>query len=146
MDDTLSVHHQLVEEAKVAGRLHGPTILLPALQRLDELSRLAPDWDSYGALPPSATALEVAETIMRQVIDRVGQPAGERAAPYAVMPTTGGGLQLEWQGLTAELVLTIGPDGPLSYLLVEHPNEVRRFSEGAVLSHSDALALIKRVT
>jgi hypothetical protein len=120
-------------------------MLLPALQRLDELSRLEPDWDRYGALPPSAPALDIAESIMRQVVEQFGQLFGERAAPYTVMPTAAGGLQLEWQGPTAELVLTIGVDGALSYLLVEHPNEVRRFSEGTALTHSAALALIKRI-
>jgi hypothetical protein len=129
----------------VAVSLHGPTILRPALQRLDELSRLEPDWDSYGALPPSGIALDVTEMIMRKVIEQFGELSGLRAAPYTVMPIADGGLQLEWRGPTAELELDIGPEGAFSYLLIEHPNGVRRFSEGTGLSRSGAFALIERV-
>lgn len=140
-----SAHHLLVLEAKVAVSLHGPTMLLPALQRLDELSRLAPDWDSYGALPPSVTALDTAESIMRQVVEQLGDSFGERAAPYTVMPIADGGLQLEWRGPTTELEFDIGPEGAFSYLLIEHPNGVRRFAEGAGLSRAAAFTLIERV-
>ena len=135
----------LVLERSVSISQQGPAILLPALQRLDEVSRLEPDWDSYGALPPASKALHVAEAIMRKAVDRLGGAAGERGAPYTVMPIADGGVSLEWHGQVTDLELDIGPDGMLSYLLIEHHEAGRRFKEGTDLPLPAALDLIRRV-
>src|SRR5215213_2401838 len=97
----------------------GPAILGPAFQRLDELSKLERDWDTYGALPLTPTALSVAEAIMRKVVKASEKPLGERVAPYTIMPIADGGVSLEWRGPRADLELDIGPSGALSYLLLE---------------------------
>src|SRR5262245_7709026 len=97
----------------------GPALLHASLQRLDELSKLERDWDSYGALPLTPTALALAEVTMRKAVDIFGVAFGERVAPYTLMPITDGGVSIEWRGPHATLELDIGPSGALSYLLID---------------------------
>ena len=123
----------------------GPAILHPAFERLDELSRLERDWDTYGALPLASTALDVAEAIMRKVVKAFDKALGQCVAPYTIMPIADGGVSIEWRGAGAELELDIGPSGALSYLLIEHTDEGRRFEEGSGLSERQALDLVRRV-
>jgi hypothetical protein len=149
IDDSLRVKLVRIlacwSEVSMAVSLHGPAILRPSLQRLDELSRLEDNWDTYGAFPPAPAALDATETIMRQVIEQFGVTASDCAAPYTVMPIADGGLQLEWRGPSATLELDIGPAGELSALLVEQVSGERRFAEHDALSQAAAFALIGRV-
>ena len=113
--------------------------------RLAELARLEPDWDSYGGFPPTDRAVADAASIMRTAFDRFGRTAGERAIPYGVFPIADGGIQLEWHGPSSELELNVGPEGGLSFLVIEHPDGDRRFTEGYDLSADEALELVRRV-
>lgn len=67
----------------------GPSWLGRVAQRIGELLRLGSSWDSYGALPISpaeaATALEI---LLRTADSRTPEPQ--------IVPTSEGGLQLEW--------------------------------------------------
>lgn len=103
--------------------------LQPALQRLVQLSGLAQDWDSYGGAPPSSQAISAARRLVIEVAEKFGGLSGELARPYAVVPIAGGGVQIEWAGPEAELEVEIGPDGSLSYLLVERRAGERKFEE-----------------
>jgi hypothetical protein len=132
-------------DATVSVSQHGPAVLRPAFQRLDDLSKLEHDWDTYGALPLTANALELAETTMRKVVKALGKSLPERVAPYTVMPIADGGVSIEWRGPMADLELDIGPSGALSYLIIERVDEDRRFEEGSEISEQQALDLVRRV-
>jgi hypothetical protein len=123
----------------------GPAVLKPALKRLDELTRLEHDWDTYGALPLTSTAIDIAESMMREAIDTYENFQEERAAPYTVMPIADGGVSIEWRGPSATLELDIGPSGDLSYLLISQSSADRQFEECSELSYRQALELVRRV-
>lgn len=129
----------------MAVSLHGPAVLKTALARLDELSRLERDWDTYGALPLTQMALQLAEMTMRQVVGSLGAGQGERAAPYTVMPIADGGVSIEWRVSGAHLELDIGPNGDLSYLLVLQDGDGRQFEEGSLVNAQEALDLVRHV-
>lgn len=123
----------------------GPAVLHGSFQRLDTLSKLERDWDSYGALPLTPTALARADATMRKAVDLFGVTLGERVAPYTLMPIADGGVSIEWRGPGATLELDIGPSGALSYLLVDYSTEERRFEEASDISEEQALDLVRRV-
>ena len=116
-----------------------------ALERLARLSRLEPDWDSYGALPMARLAPDVARTFVLTSIDRFADGAPDRAVPYTAMPIADGGVSLEWRGPTSSLELDISPEGTLGYLLIERVGDGRRFEEASAVSVEQAYALIGRV-
>lgn len=107
-------------------------------ERLAELAQLEPDWDSYGALPPSPRALSMARAMVERAVERFG----ERGIPGEVMPIADGAVQLEWRFARLELGLNACTGGGWSYLRVEKDGEGRRFEEAYDLSDEDALALI----
>jgi hypothetical protein len=123
----------------------GPVVLLPTLKRLAQLEALEPDWDTYGALPMTGTALAFADATVRKVVDLYGAALGERVAPYTVMPIADGGVSIEWRGPSANLELDIGPSGVLSYLLIEQRDGGQQFEEASDLSDRQALDLVRRV-
>ena len=123
----------------------GPAVLRPTLKRLAQLEALGLDWDSYGALPLTSTALARADALVRQIVDVYGGSLGERAAPYTVMPIADGGVSIEWRGTSVDLELDIGPSGELSYLLITQGDDGRQFDEGSDLPEEQALDLVRRV-
>ena len=115
------------------------------LERLARLSRLEPDWDSYGALPIASLGLDVAQTFVLTSIDRFADGAPDRAVPYAAMPIADGVVSLEWRGRTSSLELDIRREGTLGYLLIEGVGDDRRFEEASAVSTEQPYALIGRV-
>jgi hypothetical protein len=91
-------------------------LLEPVLQRLSSLEALAEDWDSYGALPPTSTALEQALGFCRRVAELLGPAIGERARPAEISPLANGGVELEWHGANLLIAVEVGPEGEWSYL------------------------------
>ncbi len=69
-------------------------------QRLAELSKLRRDWDGYGADPITSTVLNFAGAVLESVMTT------HSPAP-SIVPTHGGGLQLEWHvgGIDVELMI-----------------------------------------
>jgi hypothetical protein len=123
----------------------GPAVLHGSFQRLDTLSKLEQDWDSYGALPLTPTALARADATMRKAVALFGVTLGERVAPYTLMPIADGGVSIEWRGPSAILELDIGPSGALSYLLIDHSADERVFEEASDVSEEQAFDLVRRV-
>jgi len=77
-------------EATAAGSL------VPAFERLDRFAAFAKDWDSYGALPPTPTAISIAKTLIVRVAGSEAAVVGDRALPWAIAPFSEGVL-LEWR-------------------------------------------------
>jgi hypothetical protein len=120
-------------------------VMEPVLERLAELQTLEADWDTYGALPLTPTALGRADEIMRTVLDLYGSTFGDRVAPYTVMPIVDGGVAIEWRGSNTDFNLDIGPSGDLSYLLVERSEDGRKFEEKYEVPEQRVMDLVRQV-
>jgi hypothetical protein len=116
----------------------GTTLPSATRERLLKLSRLEPDWDSYGALSPSPQAIAAAGALISRIIAR----AGAKGVPHEIMPIADGGISLEWRYPTIELGLNACPDGGWSYLLVARDERGRHYTEGYDLSDDDAVSLV----
>ena len=121
-----------------AGTSDAPS-LLALFGRLDELSALQEDWDSYGALPPTARAIGVASRLIVEATAHVGD------VPSAVMPFPNGGLQVIWERGRDELQVDVGPDGSFGYLTVHRGDGEPAMTEADGLSLSDILALVQQL-
>ncbi len=120
------------------------TILKPALERLEQLAELGPDWDSYGAHAPTPDAVAAAHDLLIAVGERLGHRLGSRVMPSAVVPLADGGVQIEWRGPTADLELEIRAADDLAYLFVDRSGTDRTFDEADEVSWSEALDLVAR--
>jgi hypothetical protein len=107
--------------------------------RLDELSALQTDWDSYGALPPTARAIGVASRLIVEATTRVGD------VPSAVMPFPNGGLQVIWERGQNELQVDVDPKGCLGYLTIHRGDGEPAMTEADDVSLVDILAMIEHL-
>jgi hypothetical protein len=84
------------------------------LERLNYLSQLPQDWDSYGASPVSPAALRVAHQALSTISRAFGEPTllGARAD---------GGIIAEWTRSNGSLEFHIEPDGEIGFLLEDTP-------------------------
>jgi hypothetical protein len=104
--------------------------------RLDELSSLEDDWDSYGGRPPTARAMGAASHLIVEATTHVGK------VPSDVMPFPNGGLQVIWELSEREIQVDVGPDGSLGYLTVDRGGGRPEMTESSCASLSDVLALV----
>lgn len=77
-----------------------PTWARGLLRKISELGDLEEDWDSYGAQPIDPRCAVTAAEIILNLMD------SEMPAP-SIVPTTGGGVQLEWHRAGADLEIEI---------------------------------------
>jgi hypothetical protein len=114
-----------------------------ALEVLETFRELPADWDSYGALPITATALRQATEFLTafQESPRVDRSSLE-VVPYVISPLPNGGVQIEWRKRSGSLEIEIQPDGSFA-ALVEHVSDSPRYSESDRLSLRQALALLE---
>jgi hypothetical protein len=61
--------------------------LIDGEKELDRISRLGPNWDSYGAEPPSANAVRASREILNEL-------AGALMLPSAIVPSASGGISI----------------------------------------------------
>lgn len=96
----------------------------PAFERLAELAKLGPNWDSYGAEPISSHAIAIAYQLLFTIYSQISGPLRSHIQPFAA-PLSDGGIQLEWKGNRATLDIQIAPEGTFGYLLIEgeEPNQ-----------------------
>ena len=107
--------------------------------RLDELSALEEDWDSYGGLPPTARAIGMASRLIVEASTQAGD------VPSAVMPFPNGGLQVTWERGRDELQVDVGPDGALGYLTVHRGEGDPVMAEAEKVSLTDILTLVQQL-
>ena len=73
----------------------------PTLEALDSKLQLTPNWDSHGALPiDRRRVLDAIDVLFRTM-------SSDTEAPW-VVPTTDGGIQLEWHREDEDLEVEIG--------------------------------------
>jgi hypothetical protein len=128
-----------------------PSYLHAVLQRLELLKSLPNNWNSYGAVEISATAISTAKKVLlslkdrfSSIIDKNGVRA-EEIEPSAVSPLDDGGVQLEWRGTKYEVEIEIAPTGAIGFLLIEGAGASRKFIEGNEITFKRAIQLIGQV-
>jgi hypothetical protein len=87
-----------------------PSWFYPSLNALKELSRLPPGWDSYDGHEISDLAIVGAVESLIAVLGRLGPESPEPD----IVPTSEGGIQLEWHGRGAAAELRVSPTGKVS--------------------------------
>lgn len=85
------------------------------LQRIEALMALGADWDSYGGYPLRPGAALHAVQLLAAIL------ANDVPAP-SVVPTSTGGVQLEWHESGADLEMEVNPDRSVEVFL-QLPNE-----------------------
>ena len=117
----------------------------PILERLTQLAKLEPDWDSYGALPVSPVAFVKACQLLIHVKYSLSPLVGERILPYDAAPIANGSLQLEWRGSHGNIEVEIKPDMSFSYLLIKGEGSERKFEEKNQVSLSEVLNVVSEL-
>ncbi len=93
-----------------------------ALKGIVRLENLRENWDNEGSLQPSRVTIETAKAFIRSL------PYEDLPIPF-VVPTSLGGLQLEWNEDRKEIEVEILPDGSLEFLKAE---DGRTIDEGPI--------------
>lgn len=112
-----------------------PGRLAPVAEELSRFVLLPSGWNSYGAVPTRAEAIEMA----MRVLARATEMLPDLPLP-SVCPTPGGGIQMEWGGDGDGVEIEIEPDRTMG-ILWEVNGEVqeRRASQLEDPSLSEAL-------
>jgi hypothetical protein len=76
-------------------------------KKLEELSLLKSNWDSYGGKPMTESALAEAELLLN-AFERI------QAVEPSVVPCSNGGIQIEWHRNGYTLEIEISPEGQVS--------------------------------
>ena len=102
-----------------------------SLRTLHRLSKLLPNWDSYGAMPLTERALATAGRLLGDIASEMAGVAVRDGMPYHIAPLVYGGVLLEWEtrGSGDELAVDISADGEFGYLRIAGTGERRTFDE-----------------
>lgn len=105
-------------------------------RRLESLYRLQPGWDSYGSPQISVEAIKLALQFLHSL--------GERK-PLGIVPTSRGGIQLEWHRDGIHVEIECFPDGRAS-LFAEDESTDKAVERWVVPGHPTVDAWVRRVT
>ena len=105
-------------------------------RQCQQLTDLAPNWDSYGARPVNPITAKAAIEVLRRVV-----PSSLKVAPV-VVPTTAGGLQFEWNVGTRSLEMEFSGPAQVSILYCGEDAEWEKDLAADLTPLSQALARI----
>lgn len=111
----------------VEGTGREPSWLRSVVELVAELLSLAPGWDSYGAAQVSLRAAQSAIQLVLRLSNENG------VEPPAIVPTSRGGLQLEWQRMRRIVEVEISAVGPAVLFVADAE---RGAGSEVVLTHS----------
>ncbi|PJA78299.1 MAG: hypothetical protein CO149_04800 [Nitrospirae bacterium CG_4_9_14_3_um_filter_51_5] len=80
---------------------------MQTIHKIIKLSNLQENWDSYDGKPPASNTISMAI----KLIESLPWPYYDDVPVPAVIPTSEGGLQLEWSSEDRELDLEVRPSG-----------------------------------
>jgi hypothetical protein len=103
--------------SSVSTFFEGRSWLRSAQEKLEELSKLPENWNSYGSRPIQSGAIETAANLLSDLI-KINMPEPK------IFPVSGGGIQLEWENSKCEFELEIMPDKSIEYLIVDEKGEM----------------------
>jgi len=117
-----------LEETEHALTRHDVPLLLlsqnqiEAIRALGEISKLPQNWDSYGSRPPTGLAIDLVIGVLTKIDD-------PRLQAARVVPTSGGGVQLEWNNGSQGFQLEVLGEGSAEYLRLD---DNRPTEEGSI--------------
>jgi hypothetical protein len=103
--------------------------IAPSLERLQELSKLEPNWDSYDGDPMSPAAIATASLLIFVMDDERYRLTGCHALPWTIAPIPNGGILIEWKASARKVQVEIDPEGSLSYLIVDRSDLSPTYTE-----------------
>lgn len=119
--------------------------LQPALERLEEFKTLREDWDSYGAVPISPKAIDIARELAAEIVSKHALSIRPAGYSFDVVPTPDGGVQLEWDVDAQHLEIAIRSQGTLSYLFVTMSEGARQSSTGEQVARDVVLQIAEDI-
>lgn len=131
--------------ATVESTLTRNTWIQWALDRLDVIRKLEPDWDSYGGNPPSTLAITVASNLLQTVHKLFGWLDYEQSQPQVIAPRADGGIQIEWGTRPIEIAVHADPSGILGYLYIDRQGDTPKYEEAQSASQEKILQLVATV-
>lgn len=116
--------------------------ILKLIFRIEELSALPPDWDSYGAKVLSGAARRSAIVLLANLAAQYGEQLAE---VVQVFPVPTGGIQFEWEieDRGIEVEFEINPEGTVHLLLCTDGAEDIEPPRNQPFSIDDALAFVQ---
>jgi hypothetical protein len=111
-----------------------PAWFYGTLSRLQQLSQLMENWDSYGGRRPHDDAMVTALGLLARLLRH-------DSAPPVIVPTSEGGVQLEWHQAGRELEVRVGPTAEISAFRFDEAA-----GQGATLDHISLSDLAPLVT
>jgi hypothetical protein len=116
-------------------------------ERISGFAALEPDWDSYGAERPSASAIRTAQQVLDDLVILYARRFGEKALPFWASPLPSGGVQFEWRAPASELELEVEVDanGRLAFLLQKGHGAAAEYEEGDDASLDDVASRLAQV-
>jgi len=114
---------------------------LPALvkSRIQQLERLPEAWDSYSAKPIDNRAIEAAKALLIRISSDFSP---ELISNVFIAPCSDGGVQLEWELNSKELIIKITPDSKHTLFLFVSPPDTK---EGIITSQAQLDSLLKGI-
>jgi hypothetical protein len=128
IQEYLTLIPQLVASRTVVVVANEP-LFKRANAKINELSSLPDDWDSYGARPVPRIAIDMARRFLDLLERRERLSELDSAAPFSLVPIPRGGVQIEWRRRGKALEVEIGPEGKISFVLDEGTAIRDRFTE-----------------
>lgn len=106
-----------LESRPSASTVDEPSWIRPVLGAVEQLSALQPNWNSYGAPIIDRTAL-------RNALQLLFWSAATATPAPLLVPTSEGGVQLEWHQWDLDVELQVPPSsGPVLLFFRDHRNE-----------------------
>lgn len=122
-----------------------PGAVRQALTRIADMAALPPNWDSYGAEPPSSVAVGRAAVLIESVAEEALGALGARIAPWTSAPIADGGVQVEWLAAGHRIEVQIGPNGSLGYLIERESGGQPEYEEEEETAFDDVVNRVLRV-
>ena len=115
---------------------------MPSLvkSRIQQLERLPNAWDSYSARPIDVRAIAAAKSLLIRISSDL---APELISDVFIAPCSDGGIQLEWELNSKELIIKITPDGQQRFFLFVSSSGTEE--EGAITSEAELDDLLQGI-
>lgn len=102
--------------------------------RLQEFLTLQEDWNGYGEDPIHEGAIKRAFAVLDAIVS-------ETTPKPDVVPTSGGGVQIEWAYDDFEIEVEVLPTGPAQIIVVESPEQEDEYQAG---SNSEVWGILRK--
>jgi hypothetical protein len=114
-------------------------------RRLAHLRNLNENWDTYGGLPPSESAIEQTRQLLSAVATTATARTGRSSLPPVIAPTSDGGILLEWTTEHTDLEVEISEAGLLHTLQTRRNADGEQYDEREDLTVSEVVNLVASI-